>query len=166
MDAILPARRDFLRLARQTLVRFGADPAALEAPQMDIEAKIGIEFVVEGVGFVLVHNTDPQIDNLILVSCAFGPLPISAARESCMRLLEANYELSALLLTGFALDEAGNCVYTHSCAMPLWDDESMAALIEGMAALALRWRNGGILDAEGLGALTNHAMPAVPSAFA
>lgn len=166
MDDTLPARLEFLKLARLTLHRLDAEFHELDMPELRTNDQAGIKFVLEDVELSLVHFTDPQIDRLMLVSCRLGPLPASAERETCERLLQINYELSSLFLTGFALDEDLNVVYTYSCPMSLWDWEGLANLIEGITALALQWREGQVPDHDALRALVGDLNTASPSVFA
>ena len=165
LDAVLPARRDFINLASQALAEFDADLTPLDAPQLRTNNQVGIKFAVSGIDFALVHFLDPQIDGLVLVKCAFGPLPTGEKHEARVRLLAANYELSTLFLTGFAIDEDQNATYTHSCVMASWNREGLVRLIEGMATLAMAWRNGGILNVDGFSALVD-ARSAFPPVFA
>lgn len=145
---MLPARQEFLELARSTLAQFNADFAEFDTPQVMTSARIGIKFTLEDIEFTLIHSTDPQIDGLLLVTCTLGRLPLNAEHETCSRLLAANYALSSFRLTGLALDEDENAVYTHSCVMQTWNADGVVALIEAMATLAVRWRDSQLLGIE------------------
>ena len=143
MEANSTTRTEFLQRARRALEMLGVETPDLAALLSHEGPEVSIKFSADNVEFALHHSTAPAIDALMLIECVLGPIPAADMQEAPRRLLELNHDFSSLLLTGFALDPGERAVFTHSCALKDWNAEALVLLMDGMTALAARWREDG-----------------------
>ena len=140
MDTLPSARREFLALARLTLMQCNMDLSNLNTSQLSSAPQLELAFTMLGTEFSFVHSLDPPAEGLMLITCLLGPLPRNRELEACAQLLTANYELSSTHLSAFALDGNSNVIYTHSHVVRTADAQNLAALIDGLSALSMWWR--------------------------